>query len=251
LGIVPVEDDGSAYFVVPADRNIFFQALDSEYREIQRERTYINFRPGEFRSCIGCHERSGEAPTPPFGSGETPMALQNDPCIPAPMPGEPAGTGDWAGWGVKVLHYPYDIQPIFDSACVSCHFDGGQDPDLTGGITEYYTVSFESLADGEYCGPLVNENNDYMSDDWTEYKSPKFFGCYSSALADKLYNDPDHRARVTDLQLRTIFRWVDTNYSFYGTYYGRHHSDHSSDPDFRRMPTVEEALSNVAPSWHN
>ncbi|MHC4132555.1 MAG: HzsA-related protein [Planctomycetota bacterium] len=251
LGIVPVEDDGSAYFVVPSDQNIFMQALDSEYRELQRERTYINFRPGEFRSCIGCHERSGEAPTPPFGSGEIPMALQNPPVIPGPMPGEAAGTGDWAGWGVKVLHYPYDIQPIFDSKCVSCHFIGGQEPFLTNDITEAYTVSFEELADGWYCGPLVNENNDYMDNDLTEYKQPKYFGCHNSYLAYWLYNDPDHRARLTDQELRTIFRWIDTNYSFYGTYYGRHHSDHSGDPDFRRMPTVEEALSNVAPSWHN
>ncbi len=257
LGIVPVEEDDSAYFVVPADQNIFFQALDSEYRELQRERTYINFRPGEFRSCIGCHERSGEAPTPPFGSGEAPMALQNPPVIPGPMPGEPAGTGDWARWGVKVLHYPYDIQPIFDAKCISCH--GNSSPEaglnLTGGITESYNVSFESLATGGYCGILVNENNDWMTTDWTEFKEPKFFGCHATeprlTIAHWLYNDSAHKARLTDKELRTIFRWVDTNYSFYGTYYGRHHSDHSGDPDFRRMPTVEEALSNVAPSWHN
>jgi hypothetical protein len=255
LGIVPVEDDGSAYFVVPADRNIFMQALDSEYREIQRERTYINFRPGEFRSCIGCHERSGEAPTAPFGSGETPMALQNDPCIPTPMPGEAAGTGDWAGWGVKVLHYPNDIQPIFDDKCISCHSGGSPSGglNLTGGITDHYNVSYDNLSNGSYCGLLIFENNDYWQEayDFTEYLPPYSLGCYQSALADKLYNDSPHRARVTDQELRTIFRWIDTNYQFYGTYYGRHHGDHSSNPDFRRMPTFEEAISNEPPSWHN
>jgi len=255
LGIVPVEDDGSAYFVVPADRNIFMQALDSEYREIQRERTYINFRPGEFRSCIGCHERSGEAPTPPFGSGETPMALQNDPCIPAPMPGEPAGTGYWAGWGTKVLYYPYDIQPIFDAKCISCH-SGGSPPaglNLTGGITAHYNTSYQSLASGSYCGLLIFENNDYWQEeyDFTEYLPPYSLGCYTSTLADKLYNDPAHRARVTDEELYKIFRWIDTNYQFYGTYYGRHHGGHSGHPNFRRMPTFEEAISNEPPSWHN
>jgi len=253
LGIVPIEADGSAYFVVPADRNIFLQALDSEYRELQRERTYINFRPGEFRACIGCHEKSGEAPTPPFGSGEAPMALQNPPVIPGPMPGEAAGTGDWAGWGVKVLYYPYDIQPIFNAQCISCHSGGSPSGglDLSDDITWAYNESYESLMYGGYCGPMVNENNDHMSIDWTEMKPPKFFGCYSSVLADKLYNDPDHRARVTDEELWKIFRWIDTNYQFYGTYYGRHAGSHSGHPNFRVMPTVEETLSNEAPSWHN
>ncbi|HIJ69769.1 MAG TPA: hypothetical protein HPP87_00225 [Planctomycetes bacterium] len=259
LGIVPVEDDGSAYFVVPADRNIFLQALDSEYRELQRERTYINFRPGEFRSCIGCHEQSGHAPTPPYGSSEAVMAFQNPPVIPEPMPGEAAGTGDWAGWGVKVLYYPYDIQPIFNDpcrpggSCVSCHSGGSPsgDLDLSDGLTEAYNVSYESLTYGGYCGPLVFENNDHMDDDLTQFEPPMYFGCHNSYLAWWLYNDATHRARLTDQELRTIFRWVDTNYQYYGTYYGRHHSDHSSDPDFRRMPTVEEAISYDAPSWHN
>ena len=252
LGIVPVEDDGSAYFVVPADRNIFMQALDSEYRELQRERTYINFRPGEFRSCIGCHECSGEAPTPPFGSGEAPMALQHDPCVPAPMPGEAAGTGDWAGWGVKVLYYPYDIQPIFDAKCISCHSGGSPSGglNLSNGVTEHYNVSYENLTEGGYCGPLIVENNDFMTIDFTEYLPPKSLGCYTSSLADWLYTDSAHRARLTDPELYKIFRWIDTNYQFYGTYYGRHHGSYEGHPNFRPMPTVEETISPEAPSWH-
>ncbi len=55
-GVVPVEEDGSAYLRVPADCNLFFQALDEDFMEIQRMRTFVNFRPGEQRSCIGCHE---------------------------------------------------------------------------------------------------------------------------------------------------------------------------------------------------
>ena len=35
-GVVPVEKDGSAHFLVPANRNIFFQALDENFRELQR-----------------------------------------------------------------------------------------------------------------------------------------------------------------------------------------------------------------------
>ena len=48
-GVVPVEEDGSAHFLVPADRAIFLQALDADFQELQRERTYVNYRPGEMR----------------------------------------------------------------------------------------------------------------------------------------------------------------------------------------------------------
>ena len=45
-GVVPVEKDGSAHFLAPANRAIFFQALDENFRELQRERTYVNYAPG-------------------------------------------------------------------------------------------------------------------------------------------------------------------------------------------------------------
>ena len=76
-GVVPVEEDGSAYFVVPANRNIFLQALDENFREIQRERTYVNYQPGEVRSCTGCHGESSHL-MPPTVS-ETPIALTRPP----------------------------------------------------------------------------------------------------------------------------------------------------------------------------
>ena len=42
LGIVPVSEDGSAYFQVPAEKSIYFQVLDENYMELQRMRTFVN-----------------------------------------------------------------------------------------------------------------------------------------------------------------------------------------------------------------
>ena len=53
-GVVPVEEDGSAHFLVPANANIFFQALDENYLVVQTESTFVNYMPGETRSCTGC-----------------------------------------------------------------------------------------------------------------------------------------------------------------------------------------------------
>jgi hypothetical protein len=56
-----------------------------------------------------------------------------------------------------------------------------------------------------------------------------------------------------------LSRWVDSNYQFYGSYYGRHHwhwvnpdpSLPEYDPsDFRRKASFEEAISMRAPPWH-
>ena len=45
-GVVPVEKDGSAHFVVPADRSIFYQALDENFREIAARADLCELRAG-------------------------------------------------------------------------------------------------------------------------------------------------------------------------------------------------------------
>ena len=57
-----VNEDGSAYFTVPAEQNIFFQALDENFMALQHMPTFINLMPDENRSCIGCHEHRKKAP---------------------------------------------------------------------------------------------------------------------------------------------------------------------------------------------
>jgi len=61
------------------------------------------------------------------------------------------------------------------------------------------------------------------------------------------------------MELMRVSRWVDTNYQFYGCYFGRHHPQwRQPDPavpawdpaDFRRKATIAEATSFLAPPWH-
>ena len=63
LGETPVHEDGSAHFLVQADKNIFFQALDENYMALQHMPTFVNLMPGERRSCVGCHEPRRNAPS--------------------------------------------------------------------------------------------------------------------------------------------------------------------------------------------
>ena len=268
-GVVPVEQDGSAHFLVPANRSIFLQALDKDFREIQRERTYVNYRPGEVRSCTGCHGQSHRAPI--LLDAATPSALARSPSIPQPQPCDLVENGG-DGKAGQVMHFPADIQPIFDAKCVSCHGpkDKAGDLNLAGDITTYYSTSYEELARKELAGPIIPEFTSFRRGDQGNYHGaalpPRSLGSSQSPLIDILTdashpknNEDDHSRMLTEMELMILSRWVDTNYQFYGTYYGRHHPKWiASDPgkpaydpaDFRRKPTFEEAISNRAPEWH-
>ncbi|PIX41885.1 MAG: hypothetical protein COZ57_22380 [Armatimonadetes bacterium CG_4_8_14_3_um_filter_66_20] len=63
LGTVPLAPDGSFLARVPADRPLALQAVDAEGRAGVNELSWIYVRPGETRSCIGCHAQRQAAPT--------------------------------------------------------------------------------------------------------------------------------------------------------------------------------------------
>ncbi len=268
-GVVPVEEDGSAQFVVPAGRSIFFQALDADFREIQRERTYVNYAPGEVRSCTGCHGQANR--TASAADTPTPLALLRPPREPRPQPCDLVSAGG-DGRAGQVIHYPADVQPIFDAKCVSCH--GASEPAgelrLTGEITQFYNTSYEQLARKRLAGPIIPEFTSFLQGDRGNYNGaylePRSLGCPTSPLIDVL-TDPahaknaedDHTQMLTPAELMIVSRWVDTNYQFYGAYWGRQHpkwvepdpSVPAYDPaDFRRKATFEEAVGFLAPKWH-
>jgi hypothetical protein len=59
------------------------------------------------------------------GCGRVPLllALKRAPSIPEPQPCDRVEQGG-DGLAGQVIHYPTDIQPIFDAKCVSCHGTG-------------------------------------------------------------------------------------------------------------------------------
>ena len=56
LGTVPLAADGSFHVEIPADRLVHCQVLDSDRRVVGNQLIWMYARPGEVRSCIGCHE---------------------------------------------------------------------------------------------------------------------------------------------------------------------------------------------------
>ena len=55
LGYAPIEPDGSFKLKVPADTPLAFSVIDAKGRGIQTHLNWIQVRPGERRTCDGCH----------------------------------------------------------------------------------------------------------------------------------------------------------------------------------------------------
>lgn len=113
LGDVPINEDGSASFKVPARTPVYFQVLDENGHCIQTMRSWSTLQPGETFSCVGCHEDKNTMEHP----NRTSVAMQKGPQDLKPFYGEPRG-----------FSFPKEIQPILDKHCVNCHNADELDP---------------------------------------------------------------------------------------------------------------------------
>jgi len=119
IGTVPVYEDGSAQFRVPANTPISVQPLDAEGKAVQLMRSWFTARPGEVVSCVGCHEPPNAAPPTSH-------------VIAATRP--PSDIKPWYG-PTRGFSFKREVQPVLDRYCVSCHHgepwpDGRTIPDL-------------------------------------------------------------------------------------------------------------------------
>jgi hypothetical protein len=62
LGQAPVEQDGSFYIAVPADRPVRFELVSADGKVIRAQQSWVWARPGEEHGCAGCHEDRAVAP---------------------------------------------------------------------------------------------------------------------------------------------------------------------------------------------
>jgi formylglycine-generating enzyme required for sulfatase activity len=106
LGTVPVEADGSAFFLVPPKTPLSFQPLDAEGKAVALMRSWMTAMPGESVSCVGCHDRQSAAPA---GANHR-LALGRPPSPIKPWRGPARG-----------FSFIHEVQPVLDKFCVGCH----------------------------------------------------------------------------------------------------------------------------------
>jgi len=108
LGEAPVHEDGSAAFVIPARRPVYFQAINAKGHCVQTMRSWSTLMPGETNYCVGCHEHRNETPA------ATPW-----PTIAVRKGAQPLEP--FHGIENQGFSYPKFVQPIFDEHCIRCH----------------------------------------------------------------------------------------------------------------------------------
>jgi cytochrome c553 len=198
LGTVPVEEDGSAYFEVPALRTLFFVALDADDKSVKRMHSFLTVQPGETTSCVGCHEQRTKtivkAKRRLMATGRA--ASRIEPIADVP----------------DVFDFPRDIQPILDEHCVRCHDydrrDGGVV--LSGDRGPMYSHSFYALT---VTAKQVSDGRDRL----VTNLPPREVGTSASPLMDKL-NGEHYDVRLSRREQDTIRYWIESGAVYPGTY---------------------------------
>lgn len=197
LGTVPVEEDGSAYFEVPAGRTVLFVALDSDDLSVKRMQSFTNVQPGEVLGCVGCHEN--RSLTPASIKSNRLMAVRRPPSRIEPFEGLP-----------DVLDYRSHVQPILNEHCVKCHNYKErkgrvvltEDLGVTWSLSYYMLLARGQVADGR---------NGYGN------QKPRTIGTSASKLMQKI-DGSHHDVTLTDRQRRTIWMWLESGAPYAGTY---------------------------------
>jgi hypothetical protein len=213
LGDVPVEADGSAYFEAPAERFVFFQALDADGMMVQSMRSGTSLQPGERAGCTGCHESRYDS-QPPL-TGLLPLALRRPPSRLKP----------WHG-PERDFNYLTDMQPVFDRHCVKCHDygkEGEKALNLCGDLGIAFNVSFLEIRKRS---PLrwypdkpgrKKELVKPVDDGPPEVLPPYAWGACRSRLVDVIRGG-HHDIELPREDFDRIVTWIDLNTPYYGTY---------------------------------
>ena len=198
IGVVPVEDDGSVMFKVPAGTALQLQALDKDKMAVMTMRSFIYLHAGENQSCVGCHDDRTASPVVlPACRNATLRNL-------TPPPGMNYKGG---------FSFDRTVQPVFDRYCIGCH---AFDP-----------KNKIQLKHGSAYGCLAKRGSTLVSLAWrfqeTAVSKPDDYFAKAGKLGPMLLDghpDADGRKRVQlDAESwERIVTWLDLNCQQYGDY---------------------------------
>jgi len=229
LGTVPVEDDGSAYFRMPAGVPVYFQAIADDGLAIQTMRTVTYAQPGERLLCLGCHEPQQAAPA--HLTASIPKAFRRP-----PSDLQPNVEGSYP------VTFPRLVQSVLDKHCVACHAEHPDEaPSLARGTKwKQYGTSYYDDAGSKVVTSIPPER---WAEDGHKYvwfdsyvnlypyvrdacflrhgpqegaqTKPGTFGARTSRLY-QLLEDGHHDVGLSNEEMHRFALWIDTNCRFFG-----------------------------------
>jgi hypothetical protein len=213
LGTVPIEADGSAHFLLPAGKPVYFQALDEQGLAVQSMMSATYVHPGERLLCQGCHERRLHAPPV---DRELPLAMRR-----APSRIEPDVDGSWP------LSFPRLVQPVLDRKCVDCHRKSKGVLPLTASAADEDRSTWPAEFNKQYDDLMAKRGWSpafaALAPRWGwsangPRSTPGQVGARASALW-RLLEQGHHDVKLSPEERRRIALWLDCGSNFFGAYH--------------------------------
>ncbi|MDO4583703.1 MAG: SUMF1/EgtB/PvdO family nonheme iron enzyme [Planctomycetia bacterium] len=235
LGTVPVYEDGSATFTIPAYTPVGFQPLDAEGRAIQYMRSWTIAMPGESVSCVGCHEEQNSVPPPiriPIASQKPPMPIQAD----------AASRG---------FSFRREIQPILDRLCVDCHAEKGaisfQDGPVVPAFDHPNGYNQASRFSPAYYNLRRYVRTQTKESQMAVHKPYEFHATATHLVQLLLRGHYDVQLSQEDWQ--KLYDWIDLNAPFYGSWGESRNPQIASlvKHQYERRKTLRERYASVSP----
>jgi hypothetical protein len=218
LGTVPVYEDGSAAFMVPANTPLALQPLDENGQAIQIMRSWFTAMPGERVSCVGCHDKQNASP-----AARPSLAFRKDPVAIDPWHGPARG-----------FSFPREVQPVLDRYCVGCHPSFSSKQPKTRGFDASYLELHPFV---RRPGP----ESDYHLQKPFEYHA-------STSELIQLLRQGHHGVRLDNESWDRLITWIDLNVPDHGTW-GDHRKVRTGMVEARSAMLKKYAKMDDEPEW--
>jgi hypothetical protein len=208
LGVVPVEKDGSAYFLAPIRRAIYFQLLDENGMAVHSMRSATHVQAGEQLTCVGCHEDRQKASG---ARSVRPMALRRAPS--KPVTEVPTGAVPFNFYAL--------VKPAFKRTCLPCHQKNKDENKKTGPL-DCSHGGWKKIA---WCNTAPRS----IGGLWCmgSRTIPMHYGAHASILGKTLLNPTHTEARkkglISEEDFRRMVLWLDCNSAQFGSIYSKDH----------------------------
>jgi formylglycine-generating enzyme required for sulfatase activity len=221
LGTVPVEEDGSVMFQIPANTPISMQPLDENGSALQIMRSWLTAMPGEVVSCVGCHESQNMVPPSKFT-----IASRK----------KPANIKPWYG-STRPISYNNELKPVIERKCVGCHNGNKKDRlDFSSDEpTRYHGFSESYMALHPYVRRPGCESDFYTLDPMDYYSN-------TSELV-QLLKKGHYGVELDNEEWDRLITWIDMNVPFRGKYLPREHNGYDQ---VERREELSQCFGNVS-----